>query len=106
VAASDPYQSWSGAPKHWIGVPMQRQGSPDPREQLHVVRPDRKTPWQCGTARCRQHAEPTRPGAGWAVAAIALAVAVGAFVLIGLGGSVADADTSPPDVSTTAPLVR
>jgi hypothetical protein len=106
VAASDPYQNWSGAPKHWIGVPMQRQGSPEPREQLHVVRPERMTTWQCGALRCRQHPAPASPGAGWAVAAVALGVAVGAFVLIGLGSSVADADTSPPAVSTTAPLVR
>lgn len=107
MAASDPYQGWSGAPKQWLGVPMQRQGSPDPREQLHVVRPERMMRRQCGALRCRrQPAAPARPGAGWAVAAVALGVAMGAFVLIGVGGSVADADTSPPAVSTTAPLVR
>jgi hypothetical protein len=25
----DPYSSWSGAPKHWIVVPEQRQESPE-----------------------------------------------------------------------------
>jgi hypothetical protein len=25
----DPYSSWSGAPKHWIIVPQQRQESPE-----------------------------------------------------------------------------
>lgn len=83
MATLDPYQNWSGAPKHWVDVPAQRICPPTP-EQLDAA--------------------PRPPGAGedtavraeWSVAAVALAVAVAAFVLIGIAGAVT-AETPPPD---------
>jgi hypothetical protein len=72
VGTPNPHQQWSEAPKHWVHVPAQRRCPPTP-DQLD--------------------AGARKPGAGsgigsrgeWIVAAIALAVAVAAFVLIGAG---------------------
>jgi hypothetical protein len=84
VTTPNPYSNWSGAPKHWVHVPEQRQ-SPPPPEQLDAAAQELS-------------AEPSRPTRGeWTVAAIALAVAVGAFVLIGTGGATTERETSPPE---------
>ncbi len=99
----DPYQSWSGAPKHWVEVPLQRQGPPDPEEL--AIRPRVRGAWRCRTERCQalRYGTAGHHRAEWAVAALALIVALAAFVLIGLGGSVADAD-GPPPPGTSGPL--
>ncbi len=83
MATLDPYQDWSGAPKHWVNVPAQRNCPPTP-EQLDAAHGPRGA-W-----------EDTGLRAEWSVAAVALAVAVAAFVLIGIAGAVT-ADTPPPD---------
>ena len=92
MATPDPYQQWSGAPKHWVHVPAQRQYPPAP-DQLDAAA--------------------GKPGAGggtgsrgeWIVAAIALAVAVAAFVLIGAGGAVTGHESPPPE-RTPATFIR
>ena len=72
MATPDRYQNWSGAPKHWVQVPAQRQCPPTP-EQLDATR----CAWEPAAA----------PRYGeWSVAAVAVGVAVAAFVLIGTGG--------------------
>ena len=73
MATPDPYQNWSGAPKHWVYVPAQRRCPPTP-EQLDAS----KCAWERSAS--RHHGE-------WTVAAVAVAVAVAAFVLIGTGGA-------------------
>jgi hypothetical protein len=84
VATPDPYQEWSGAPKHWVHVPAQRRCPP--------------TPDQLDAAAQRPSAEDDGAARGeWTVAAIALAVAVAAFVLIGTGGTGAEEDAPPPE---------
>ncbi|WP_433287459.1 hypothetical protein ACQPZQ_33340 [Pseudonocardia sp. CA-142604] len=35
----DPYSSWSGAPKHWIVIPEQRQESPELASDAHPEAP-------------------------------------------------------------------
>ena len=85
MATPDPYQNWSGAPKHWVHVPAQRQSPPGP-EQLEYAQ-QRCSTWD--RDRARQFGE-------WSVAAVALAVAVAAFVLIGTGSAVPDRDNPPP----------
>jgi hypothetical protein len=87
VATPDPYQYWSGAPKHWVHVPAQRRCPPSPDELAAAG--------QRAVAR-----DPGRRGE-WAVAAVALAVAVAAFVLIGTGGAVADEDVPRPERSVS-----
>jgi hypothetical protein len=82
VATPDPYQHWSGAPKHWVHVPAQRKSSPGP-EELDAA-------GSLGDEHGRA------PRAGWTVAAIALAVAVAAFVLIGTGSAVTGQEAPPP----------
>ena len=76
MATPDPYQSWSGAPKHWVHVPAQRNGSPAP-DQLDAAAAGNPGRERGGVAR-----------GGWTVAAIALAVALVAFVLIGMGSAI------------------
>jgi hypothetical protein len=73
VATPDPYQHWSGAPKHWVHVPAQRSGPPGP-DELDAAGPS------------DERGRVTR--GELTVAAIALAVAVAAFVLIGTGSAV------------------
>jgi hypothetical protein len=75
VATPDPYQQWSGAPKHWVHVPAQRSGPPGP-DELDAA------------ADCPSGDYGSASRGGWTVVAIALAVAVAAFVLIGTGGAV------------------
>jgi hypothetical protein len=94
VATPDPYQYWSGAPKHWVHVPAQRQNPPAPEQLEHARR--RCSVWNRN--RPRQFGE-------WSVAAVALAVAVAAFVLIGTGSTVASRDVPPPD-RTNGTVVR
>jgi hypothetical protein len=92
VATPDPYQHWSGAPKHWVHVPAQRKGPPGPEE--------------LDAATGGPGDEPGRITRGeWTVAAIALAVAVAAFVLIGTGSAVTGRET-PPAPATPATLLR
>lgn len=91
MATPDPYQHWSGAPKHWVHVPAQRSGPPGPDELDAAVAPG---------------GEPGRVSReGWTVAAIALAVAVAAFVLIGTGSTVTG-DESPSQQGTPGAVVR
>lgn len=74
MATPDPYQSWSGAPKHWVDVPAQRNSPPTP-DQLDVA----------------GGPSGERGGAvreGWTVAAIALAVAMVALVLISTASAI------------------
>jgi hypothetical protein len=92
VATPDPYQEWSGAPKHWVHVPTQRCCSPAP-DQLDAAARHPST--EDGRA---SHGE-------WTVAAIALAVAVAAFVLIGTGGTGSESEV-PPQERTTGTSVR
>ena len=83
MATPDPYQYWSGAPKHWVNVPAQRHCPPAP-EQLDATA--RQWPgWEDPSSR-----------AEWSVAAVALAVAVAAFVLVGIGSAITERDTPPP----------
>jgi hypothetical protein len=92
VGTPDPYQNWSGAPKHWVYVPAQRSGPPGPDE--------------LGTVPDGPGGEPGRVTRGeWTVAAIALAVAVAAFVLIGTGSAVTGPE-SPPAQGAPAASVR
>ena len=89
MATPDPYQSWSGAPKHWVHVPAQRNGPPGP-DQL-----DAAASGQSGGKEAR---------GGWAVAAIAIAVAVVAVVLVGTGS--AESDGPPPEKPTSGTFLR
>jgi hypothetical protein len=92
VATPDPYQRWSGAPKHWVHVPAQRCCPPSP-DRLDA-------------AAGRPAAEDGSPSRGeWTVAAIALAVAVAAFILIGSGAAVTEEGAPPPE-RTTGTSVR
>jgi hypothetical protein len=91
VATPDPYQHWSGAPKHWVHVPAQRNRPPGP-DQLDAA--------------AGSPGEPARVSRGeWTVAAIALAVAVAAFVLIGTGSAVIGGD-APPQGRTNGTFLR
>ena len=86
MATPDPYQHWSGAPKHWVHVPAQRSGPPGP-DELEAAAGD-------------PSGEPGRVTRGeWTIAAIALAVAVAAFVLIGTGSPVTGHES--PSVPST-----
>jgi hypothetical protein len=89
VATPDPYQHWSGAPKHWVHVPSQRCCPPAP-DQL--------------TAAARRAERGTGARAEWSVAAVALAVAVAAFVLIGTGSAVTDCDRPAPAGTSGTPV--
>jgi hypothetical protein len=92
VATPDPYQHWSGAPKHWVHVPAQRNGPPGPDE--------------LDTAADGPGSENGRVTRGeWTVAAIALAVAIAAFVLIGSGSAVTGHE-SPPQQGTPGVVLR
>jgi hypothetical protein len=83
VTTPDPYQYWSGAPKHWVHVPAQRRNPPSP-EQLDAAA--RRWPgWDDSSSRGE-----------WSVAAVALAVAVAAFVLIGTVSAMSEHDAPPP----------
>lgn len=94
MSTPNPYSNWSGAPKHWGHIPAQRSHPPSP-DQLDDGKPD-----------AEDGAEDGRASRGeWTVAAIALAVAVAAFVLIGVSGGVTKEDTPPPE-RTNATLVR
>ncbi|MHA6618616.1 hypothetical protein [Pseudonocardia sp. DLS-67] len=75
MATPDPYQSWSGAPKHWVHVPAQRNSPPAP-DQLDAA----------AGSPSGERARALRDG--WTVAAIAIAVALVAFVLIGMGSTI------------------
>jgi hypothetical protein len=92
VATPDPYHEWSGAPKHSAHVPTQRCCSPSP-DQLDAA----------------AQYPGTEDGEGsrgeWTVAAIALAVAVAAFVLIGTGGTETE-EGAPPPQRTNGTSVR
>jgi hypothetical protein len=84
VATPDPYQHWSGAPKHWVHVPAQRR-CPPASDQLDA-------------AAGSPGGEQGRIARGeWTVAAIAVAVAVAAFVLIGTGSAVTGHEGPPAD---------
>jgi hypothetical protein len=89
VGVRDPFQDWSGAPKQWGHVPEQRQCPPEAEQLEDTLR--RITMWDHDR---RQFGE-------WSVAAVALAVAVAAFVLIGTGGAVPDHDDPPSERSTS-----
>lgn len=90
MATPDPYQHWSGAPKHWVHVPAQRNSPPGP-DQLDAAGPS-------GGHRRVSRGE-------WTVAAIALAVAVAAFLLIGTGGAMTG-NESPPTQRTSSTTPR
>jgi hypothetical protein len=86
VATPDPYQHWSGAPKHWVHVPAQRNSPPGPDEL---------------DAAGSSNDDPGRASRGeWTVAAIALAVAVAAFVLIGTGSTMTEPPPPQPSSGT------
>jgi hypothetical protein len=92
VATPDPYQHWSGAPKQWVDVPAQRHRPPTP-EQLDAVA--RQWPgWGDSSSRSE-----------WGVAAVALAVAVAAFVAVGLASAVT-AQEPPPREPANGTSVR
>ena len=81
VASSDPYQQWSGAPKHWVDIPPQRQASPP--VPAAVPAPVRvRVPIRAITPR-RRHRR---------AVAVALAAAVAVVALVGPGTSVAGLD--------------
>jgi hypothetical protein len=108
VAVPDRYQSWPGAPKQWFEVPeipLPRHGSPDPEESAATL-PSLRGAWRCRALNCQalRCRRAVHRGAEWAVAALALSVAVAAFVLIGVGGSVADADRAPSTDRTNGTL--
>jgi hypothetical protein len=84
VATPDPYQHWSGAPKHWVHVPAQRHRSPAP-DQVDAAAGE-----PGGEHTGTSHGE-------WAVAAVALAVAVAVVVLIGNGRAVTEGDVLPQE---------
>jgi hypothetical protein len=84
VATPDPYQQWSGAPKHWVHVPAQRHRSPS-ADQVDAAAGEPGGE-QTGT-----------PRGGWVVAAVALAVAVAVVVLIGNGRAVTEGDARPQE---------
>ena len=91
MATPDPYQEWSGAPKHWVHVPTQRCCPPS-SDQLDA-------------AAQRPSAEDGSASRGeWTVAAIALAVAVAAFVVIGAGAETEE--SAPPPQRTSGTSVR
>lgn len=82
MATPDPYQHWSGAPKHWVYVPAQRSGPPAPDE--------------LDAAAGSPSGKPGKVSRGeLAVAAIALAVAVAAFILIGTGNAMTSPEEPP-----------
>ncbi|TWF75537.1 hypothetical protein FHX44_111421 [Pseudonocardia hierapolitana] len=83
MATPDPYQHWSGAPKHWVHVPAQRSGPPGP-DELDAA----------AGSPGGEYGRASR--GGWTVAAIALAVAVAAFVLIGTGSAMTGHEAPPP----------
>jgi len=83
VTTPNPYSNWSGAPKHWVHVPAQRQSPPTP-DELDAAAQNASG----------EHSRQTR--GEWTVAAIALAVAVAAFVL-STGGAMSDDEPSPPE---------
>jgi hypothetical protein len=92
VATPDPYQNWSGAPKHWVDVPAQRSGPPAP-DELDATAGE-------------PTGDPGRVTRGeWTVAAIAVAVALAAFVLIGTGSTVTGHE-SPPAGATPGTSFR
>jgi hypothetical protein len=92
VATPDPYHEWSGAPKHWVHVPTQRCCSPSP-DQLDAA----------AEHPCAEDGSASR--GEWTVAAIALAVAVAAFVVIGAGGAETE-ENAPPPLRTSGTSVR
>ena len=92
MATPDPYQRWSGAPKHWVHVPAQRTGPPGSDE--------------LDAAAGSPSGEPGRVSRGeLAVAGIAIAVAVAAFVLIGTGSALTEHE-SPPQQRTPGAALR
>ena len=92
MATPDPYHEWSGAPKHWVHVPTQRCCPPS-SDHLDAVAQ-------------RPGAEDGSASRGeWTVAAIALAVAVAAFVVIGAGGAETE-ENAPPPLRTSGTSVR
>ena len=84
MATPDPYQHWSGAPKHWVHVPAQRRCPPSP-DQLDAA----------AGSPGGKHGRVSR--GGWTVAAIAVAVAVAAFVLISTGSAAPQLDAPPQE---------
>jgi hypothetical protein len=70
------------------------------------MRPRVRGAWRCRAQRCPalRYGTAGHRRAEWAVAALALTVALAASVLIGLGGSVADTDSPPPLGGTTVTL--
>jgi hypothetical protein len=92
VATPDPYQHWSGAPKHWVHVPAQRSGPPAP-DELDAAADGPSAEYGRGSR------------GGWTVAAIALAVAVAAFVLIGTGSAMTGHEGPPPQ-DTPGAVIR
>lgn len=91
MATPDPYQYWSGAPKHWVDVPAQRR-CPPTAEQLDATA--RWPGWDDSSWRGE-----------WGVAAVALAVAVAAFVLVGTVSAMTEHD-APPPTRTSGTSVR
>ncbi|MHA6627912.1 hypothetical protein ACU61A_20945 [Pseudonocardia sichuanensis] len=92
MATPDPCHHWSGAPKQWVDVPAQRRRPPSP-EQLDAAA--RRWPgWDDASSREE-----------WSVAAVALAVAVAAFILVGTVSAITEHDTPPP-VRTNGTSVR
>ncbi len=83
MATPNPYQNWSGAPKHWVHVPAQRQCPP--------------TPEQLARSSCAGERTARRQLGEWSVAAVAVAVAVAAFVLIGTGGTAEQREEPAPE---------
>ena len=86
VGQSDPYQRWSGAPKHWVEIPAQRQGPP----------PTLRTP---APARARPPRRREAVVVGLA-AAVTIAVTVAVVVLTGPDTSVARLDGPGPGAVT------
>jgi hypothetical protein len=90
VAKPDPYQRWSGAPKHWVEIPAQRQ-SPPSFTAPGIPHPVRST-------------VPPRSAMPSRAVLAALAVTVTALLLsmTGPGSSVADLDQPAGPATPTA----
>ena len=87
MAQTDPYERWSGAPKHWVEIPVQRQASSAGPVRVQVPRAGAVTRRRCCTA---------------VAAGVVVAAAVLALTAVGPGSSVADLD-SPAPRSVTGP---
>jgi hypothetical protein len=86
VAPSDPYQRWSGAPKHWVEIPAQRHSPP--QVPASVPPPVRVRVPVRVIAPLRRH----RRAAAVVLVALVAAAAVAVVAIVGPGTSLARLD--------------